>query len=177
MWSALRIGGTDKAYQDICTGNKQRCPVMNPLPNCPQEKELGLEFAESSLEAALDIVCENQGELLKQLLDSLQCWNLEAFNGCLQRLLAPMLGLDFSSTQQAQENLQVLRRGFSQCVRDSMIKTGKCEQIGMKPVERLLDIFMERTAPGYKGDAPKLAASCTAALLSVVLALVFTRRS
>lgn len=138
---------------------------------------MGLEFAETSAEAALDIVCENQGELLKQLLNSLQCWNFEAFSTCLQRLLVPSLGLDFSSTQQGQENLQVLRRGFAQCARDSMIKSTQCEQIGMQPVEKFMDAFMERTAPGSKGDAPKLAASCTAALLSVVLALVYTRWS
>ncbi|XP_037561981.2 uncharacterized protein LOC119441429 isoform X2 [Dermacentor silvarum] len=170
-------------YKAMCTGKKESCTDFHARPDCPKDKKMELALQESSWVAAIDTLCENQGSLLKKLLVTFQCWNPHTFLSCVEQLALTATRLDFFTAMPTQKDLEVLKVELSKCVDRSRENSTECAQADVEPVERVIESFMERAVPGYsgggkgRGNMATQAGSSFAAMLTIVLALAFTRRN
>ncbi|XP_037509924.2 uncharacterized protein LOC119386703 [Rhipicephalus sanguineus] len=157
---------------NVSSANIKECTFGNARQNCPKDKRMELELAESSMVAAFDALCENEGSLLKTVLNTYQCWNFPAFFGCIQQLPLTTKNFDFFA-KRTEKDLEVLKKELPKCVALSKINSAQCAQVDVGSIEKLIHTFIGRTVPGY--NAASQACLSAAALLSIVLALVFTR--
>lgn len=170
-------------YKAICTGKKESCTDFHARPDCPKDEKMALALQESSWVAAFDTLCENEGSLLKNLLVTFRCWNLDTFVSCVEQLALTATRLDFFSAKRTQKDLEVLKVELYKCVDRSRENSTECAQADVEPVERVIESFMERASPGYggggkgRGNMATQAGSSFAAMLTIVLALAFTRRN
>ncbi|XP_049517234.1 uncharacterized protein LOC119441424 isoform X6 [Dermacentor silvarum] len=170
-------------YKAMCTEKKEPCTDFHARPDCPKDKKMALALQESSWAAAFDTACENQGSLLSKLLVTFQCWNLHTFISCVEQLPLTATRLDFFTAMRTQKDLEVLKVELPKCVDRSRENSTECAQADVEPVERVIESFMERAAPGYggggkgRGNMATQAGSSFAAMLTIVLALAFTRRN
>ncbi|XP_070388611.1 uncharacterized protein [Dermacentor albipictus] len=178
----------DNIYKAVCTGKNESCTDLHASPDCPEDKKMALARLESSLAAGLETLCENEGSLVKKLLITFRCWNLQMFGSCLRQLPLTATGLYFFTANWTQENLEVLKVGLRKCVDGARTNSTECAQVDMEPVEKFIASFLERAVPGYpalgtrgdgsgRGNVATQAGSSSAAMLTVVLAVAFTRRN
>ncbi|KAL1479837.1 hypothetical protein MTO96_051540 [Rhipicephalus appendiculatus] len=88
------------------------------------------------------------------------------------------IGLAFAFPQINADNIyklvcRVLKNGLPKCVARSKINSAQCAQVDVSSIEKLMHTFVGRTVPGY--NVASQACLSAAALLSIVLALAFTR--
>ncbi|XP_075538671.1 uncharacterized protein LOC142573054 [Dermacentor variabilis] len=178
----------DNIYKAMCTGKNESCTDLHASPDCPEERRKTLALRESSVVAGLDVLCANEGSLLKKLLITFRCWNLEMFSSCLKEVPLTATGLDFFTAKRTQKDLEVLKVELHKCVEGARNNSTECAQADVEPVEKLIASFLERAAPGYvapgtrgdgsgRGNVATQACSSSAAMLTVVLAVAFTRRN
>ncbi|KAL3210725.1 hypothetical protein MRX96_008666 [Rhipicephalus microplus] len=162
----------DNIYKSVCSVNVQECIFWHAREYCPEDKKMELELLESSMVEGFEALCENQGSLLKTLLSVYQCWNFQEFLSCIVQLPLTTKSFDFLA-KRTDQDLEVLKKGLPKCIAHSKINTKQCAQVDEKAIEKLMHTFAERTVPGY--NAASRACFSTAAMLSTVVALVFTR--
>ncbi|XP_054931834.1 uncharacterized protein [Dermacentor andersoni] len=180
----------DNIYKAICTfsGKNESCTDIHASPDCPEEDKKVLAMLENSLAAGLDNLCENEGSLLKKLLITFRCWNLEMFVSCVGKLPQTAKGLDFFREKRTQKDLEVLKVELHKCVDGARNNSAECAQADVEPAEKFIASFMEGAVPGYaalgtrgdgsgRGNVATQAGSSSAAMLTVVLAVAFTRRN
>lgn len=172
MYFALPQANPDNIYKAICSANIKECTFGNARQNCPKDKRMELELAEASMVAGFDALCENEGSLLKTLLDTYQCWNIPEFVNCIQQLALTTKGFDFFA-KRTEKDLEVLKNELPKCVARSKINSPRCAQVDIGSIEKLVHTFLGRTVQGY--DVPSQASLSAAAPLSIALALVLTR--
>ncbi|XP_075538672.1 uncharacterized protein LOC142573055 [Dermacentor variabilis] len=178
----------DNIYKAMCTGKSESCTDFHARPDCPEEQRKALALQESSFVAGLEVLCANEGSLLKKLLITFRCWNLEMFVSCLEELPLTATRLDFFTAKRTQKDLEVLKVELHKCVDGARSNSTECAQADVEPVEKFIASFMERAVPGYvapgtrgddsgRGNVATQAGSSSAAMLTVVLAVAFTRRN
>ncbi|KAK8774586.1 hypothetical protein V5799_010880 [Amblyomma americanum] len=106
-----------------------------------------------------------------------QCWRLDQFASCVERIHLTASRLDFFTSKRTSEDLQTFRTELPKCIQLSRNVTKACEGANIEPAEKFLGAFFEKSLPGYSENNAVQRGSSLAAVLSVVVALIFSKHA
>ncbi|KAL3210728.1 hypothetical protein MRX96_008669 [Rhipicephalus microplus] len=167
--SALRraaLRDADETQRIFCSVDIPECTSGLTHPDCPEEIVVGGALITEGFKA----LCENQGFLLKALLNAHECWDILGLTSCIEGLLLTTESYDVS--EQTDRDLKLLKNESNKCATRFKIDSSVCSQVDGSAMEKLIHTVIGRIVPEY--NAAPQACSSAAALMSFLLALVFT---
>nr|XP_037285410.1 uncharacterized protein LOC119178326 [Rhipicephalus microplus] len=133
--------------------------------------KMELVLTGSLIAEGFNALCENQGFLLKALLNTYECWDIQVLISCIEQL--PLMTQSYDASEHTDRDLKVLKNELDNCAARSKFNSQECAQVDGSAMEKLIHTVIERIVPDYNA-APQACLSA-ATLLSTVLALVLTR--
>nr|XP_037285412.1 uncharacterized protein LOC119178327 [Rhipicephalus microplus] len=163
--------GADEIQKAICSVDIQECTSGLTHQDCPEDMKIDLVVTGTLIAEGFNALCENQGLLLKALLNTYECWNIEVLISCIEQL--SLMTESYEASEQTDQDLKLLKNELNSCATRSKINSQECAQVDVSAMEKLIHNIIGRIVPEYN-SAPQ-ACSSAATLLSTVLTLVLTR--